>query len=52
MIIAENSRISIDGHLDVALIDLPWDPNLAVEGPNEYNDLVDVFKNQVGFGFC
>ena len=48
----ENSRISIDAHLDVALIDLPWNPNLAVEGSQEYNDLVDVFNNQVGFGFC
>ena len=49
---AENTRISIDAYLDVALIDLPWDPNLAVKGSDEYNDLVDVFNNQVGFGLC
>ena len=49
---AENSRIPIDARLEVALIDLPWHPDLAVEGSEEYNDLVDVFNNQVGFGFC
>lgn len=46
---AENSRIPIDAYLDVVLIDLPWDPNFAIEGSNEHNDLVDVFKYQVCF---
>lgn len=37
--------------MNVALLDLPWDPNLAVEGSNEYNKLVEEFNEQVGFIF-
>lgn len=49
---ADNSRISIGAYLNVVLVDLPWDPNFAVEGSNEYDSLVEQFNNQVGFVFC
>ena len=34
--------------MNVVLLDLPWQSNLAVEGSNEYNKLVEEFKEQVG----
>ena len=38
-----------DVYMNVVLLDLPWQSNLAVEGSNEYNKLVEEFKDQVGF---
>ncbi len=33
-------------------MDLPWNNDLAIEGSNKYNNLVDEFTSQVGFPFA
>ncbi|KAL9953519.1 hypothetical protein ACROYT_G040944 [Oculina patagonica] len=46
--VRDNSRISIDAYLNVVLMDLPWNPDLADEGSKEYKSLVEDFDNQMG----